>query len=174
MPRSFDMSADYEGSVEDLHRAFSAPEYWRDRMADTPVDIATLETMRVGGESGDDGTIEVVTVQTVCSHHLPGVVTQLHRGDISVRREEVWGPLTNGAATASISGRIVGAPVNLWGTAELAPIAESGGARQTYRLTVHVRAPIIGGKLERIIGGQLNQLVDWEHRFTTDWLTKNA
>jgi hypothetical protein len=174
MPRSFDMSAEYEGSVEDLHRAFSAPAYWRDRMAETPVDIATLETMRIGGESGDDGTIEVVTVATVCSHHLPGLVTQLHRGDLSVRREEVWGPLTSGAATASISGAIVGAPVNLWGTAELAPITKSGGARQIFRVTIQVRAPIIGGKLEKIIGSHLADLVTWEQRFTTEWIANNA
>lgn len=174
MPRSFDISAEYEGSVEDLHRAFSAPEYWRDRLADIPVDIATLETMRIGGESGDDGTIEVVTVQTVCSHHLPGLVTQLHRGDLSVRREEVWGPLTDGAATASISGGIVGAPVSLWGTAELATIAESGGSRQTFHITIQVRAPIIGGKVERIIGNQLSQLVTREQRFTAEWITNNA
>lgn len=174
MPRSFDIFAEYQGSVEDLHRAFSAPEYWRDRLADIPVDIATLETMRIGGESGDDGTIEVVTVQTVCSHHLPGLVTQLHRGDLSIRREEVWGPLTDGAVTASISGRVVGAPVTLWGTAELAPIAESGGSRQTFHITIQVRAPIIGGKVERIIGNQLSQLVTREQRFTAEWITNNA
>lgn len=174
MPRSFDVFADYEGSVEDLHRAFSAPEYWQDRMADTPVDIATLETMRVGGESGDDGTIEVVTMQTICRHHLPGLVTQLHGGDLSIRREEVWGPVTDGAATASISGAIVGAPVSLRGTAELAPIPESGGTRQTFRVTIHVRAPIIGGKIEKLMGNHLSELVAWEHRFTTDWLAKNA
>jgi hypothetical protein len=174
MPRSFDVSADYEGSVEELHRAFSAPEYWRDRMADTPVDIATLETMRIGGESGADGTVEVVTVQTVCRHHLPGLVTQLHGGDLSIRRAEVWGPITDGVATASISGAIVGAPVNLWGTAELAPIAESGGTRQTFHVTIHVRAPIIGRKIEKIMGNHLSELVSWEHRFTTDWITNNA
>ena len=86
--------------------------------------MATLESMRVGGESGNDGTIEVVTLQVMRSHNLPAMVTQLHRGDLCVRREETWGPVTDGTATACIAGSIVDAPVNVSGTAVLSPIAE--------------------------------------------------
>ncbi len=166
------MSADYGGSVEAVHRAFHEEEYWRARLAETPVDVATLESMRIGGESGDTGTIEVVTLQLVRSHNLPGLVTQLHRGDLCVRREEAWGPVNGGIATATIAGSIVDAPANLWGTAVLAPTGS--GSRMSLRLTVQVRVPIIGGKLERIIGTQLGQLVAIEQRFTTDWIMNNA
>lgn len=174
MPRSFDMSADYEGSVEEVHRAFYEADYWKARLAETPVDVATLESIRVGGDSGDDGTIEVVTLQMVRNHNLPGLVTQLHRGDLSVRREETWGPVKEGIATASIAGSIVDAPVNLWGTAVLSPIPESGGSRMTLQVTIQVRIPFIGGKLERLIGTQLSQLVTIEQRFTTLWITNNV
>jgi hypothetical protein len=174
MPRSFDMAADYPGSVEEIHRAFQEAEYWRARVADIPVDMATVESMRFGGESGGDGTIEVATLQMVRSHHLPGVVTQLHRGDLCIKREEIWGPITDGAATASISGSILDTPVNLWGTAELSPIAESGGARLTFHITVQVRAPIIGGKVEKMIGTQLGELVAREQSFTSEWIRNNA
>jgi hypothetical protein len=174
MPRSFDMAADYQGSVEEVYRAFQEPEYWRARLADTPVDVATVESMRVGGESGSDGTIEVVTVQTLRSHNLPAVVTQLHRGDMSIKREEIWAPVTDGAATASISGSILDTPVDLWGTALLSPIAESGGARQTFHITIQVRAPIIGGKIEKMLGAQLSELVTREQRFTSEWIANNA
>jgi hypothetical protein len=128
--------------------------------------------MRVGGQSGDDGTIEVITHQTVLSHNLPALVTQLHRGDLCVRREETWGPIRDGVATASIAGSIVGAPVNLWGTAMLQPVDEK--ARMTLQLTIQVRVPFIGGKLERIIGTELGQLVTIEQRFTTLWLTSGG
>jgi hypothetical protein len=174
MPRSFDMAADYQGSVEEVYRAFQDPEYWRARLADTPVDVATVESMRVGGESGSDGTIEVVTVQTVRSDKLPAVVTQLHRGDMSIKREEIWAPVTHGAATASISGSILDTPVDLWGTAVLSPIAESGGARQTFHITIQVRAPIIGGKVEKMLGAQLSELVTREQRFTSEWIANHA
>jgi hypothetical protein len=174
MPRSFDMSADYEGNVEQVHRAFTEAEYWRGRVADTPVDVATLESLQVGGESGNDGTIAVVTLQTVRSHNLPGLVTQLHRGDLCVRREEIWGPVTDGVATASISGSILGAPVKLWGTAVLSPITESGGARQTFQVTIQVRAPLVGGKVEKLIATHLADLVAREQSFTTKWITNSA
>ncbi|WP_142280300.1 DUF2505 family protein, partial [Mycobacterium paraense] len=54
MPHSFELSAEYEESVEEVHRAFQEEGYWRARLADIPVDEARLESMRVGGESGQD------------------------------------------------------------------------------------------------------------------------
>jgi hypothetical protein len=169
MPRSFDMSADYEGSVEEVHRAFSETDYWLARLADSGVDDAKLESMRVS-----DGTIEVVTLQVVRRHNLPGLITQLHRGDLCIRREEDWSPITDGTATAFIAGSIMNAPVNLSGTAVLSPNAGSGGARLECRVTVQVRIPIVGGKVEKFIGGELAGLVAAEQRFTTKWIADHA
>jgi|SRR5208283_4550005 len=174
MPRSFDLSADYDGSVEEVHRAFTDVTYWRARLAESGVDVAMLESIRVGGETGDDDTVEVVTLQVIRSHNLPGMVTQLHSGDLCIRREETWGPVTGGAAKGSVAGSIVDAPVNLAATAMLSPIAEMGGARLKFRATVQVRVPIIGGKLENIIGTRLAELVAAEQRFTTQWIAKMA
>ena len=170
MPRSFDLSADYDGSVDEVHRAFTDAEYWRARLAGSGVDVATLESMRVG----DEDTVEVVTLQVIRSDKLPGMVTQLHSGDLRIRREEAWGPVTGGAATASVVGSIVDAPVNLAGTATLEPVEGTGGSRLTFRATVQVRVPIIGGKLENIIGTRLAELVAAEQRFTTEWIAKTA
>ncbi|HEX4702159.1 MAG TPA: DUF2505 domain-containing protein [Pseudonocardiaceae bacterium] len=172
MPRSFDLSADYKDSVEEVHRAFRTEEYWRARLADIPVDDARLELLRVGGESGNDGTIDVITLQVVHSHHLPALVKQLHRGDLCVRREETWGPVTGGAATASIVGAIANTPVQVSGTADLSSAPE--GARLTFQITVAVRIPIIGGKVENLIGAHLADLVTREQRFTTEWIADNA
>lgn len=174
MPRSFDLSADYDGSVDEVHRAFTDANYWRARLAESGADVATLESMRVGGQSGDDDTVEVVTLQVIRSDKLPGMVTQLHSGDLRIRREETWGPVTDGAAAGSVMGSIVGAPVSLEGTAVLEPIGRTGGSRLTFRATVHVRVPIIGGKLENIIGARLAELIAAEQRFTTEWIAKTA
>ncbi|WP_068181523.1 DUF2505 domain-containing protein [Mycobacterium sp. UM_CSW] len=174
MPHSFELSAEYEESVEDVHRAFQEEGYWRARLADIPVDEARLESMRVGGESGRDGTVEVVTLQVVRSHNLHAVVKQLHRGDICIRRKETWGPLVDGTATGSIAVTILDTPANVSGTGELAPIAGTGGARLTSRITVQVRIPIIGGKVERLIGAQLDELVSREQRLTAEWIAQSA
>jgi hypothetical protein len=170
MPRSFDMSADYPGGVEEVHQTFYDMRYWEARLAQTPVDVARVETMLIGGETGTDGTIKVITTQTVLSQNLPALVTQLHRGDFCVRREEIWSPINDGVATASIAGSVVGAPVNVWGTAVLRPLVDSGGSQMTVNITVQVRVPFIGGKLERLIGSELGHLITIEQRFTTSWL----
>jgi hypothetical protein len=174
MPRSFDMSAEYQGNVEDVYRAFTEADYWRARLTDSAVDEAKLESILVGGESGNDGTIEVATLQVMRSANLPGLVTQLHRGDLCVRRVETWSPVTDGIATASLGGSIESAPVNLSGSAVLSPIAEWGGARVQFRVTVQVRIPIIGGKVENLLGAHLAAVVEAEQRFTATWLTNHA
>jgi hypothetical protein len=174
MPRSFDVSADYQGGVEEIHRAFTDADYWLARLEYSSVDESKLESMRIGGESGNDGTIDVVTMQIMHRHNLPGVVTQVHRGDLCVRREETWSPLIDGTTTASIRGSILGSPVSVVGTAVISPLAPSGGAKLDVQITVQVRIPLIGGKLENLIGAQLATLVAEEQRFTTMWLADRA
>ena len=168
------MSADYEGTVEQVNRAFSDEHYWLARLADSGADDATLESMRVGGPSGRDGSIDVVTTQVLRADRLPGIVTQFHRGDLVIRREEKWEPVAAGITHATILGSVQNAPVTLSGTALLAPIPESGGARLKLRATVEVRIPLVGGKIENFIGNQLMELLIAEQRFTTMWISENA
>jgi hypothetical protein len=167
MPRSFDMSTDYGATVEEVLRAFSEEQYWLARLADSGADDATLDSM----QSGDDGSIDVITTQVLRSDRLPGIITQFHRGDLCIRREERWDPVTGGKATAAVTGSILDAPATLSGTAVLAPVAESGGARLKLRATVEVGVPLVGGKLENFIGSQLVELLIAEQRFTTMWIT---
>ena len=166
------MSADYGGNVEQVHAAFSDRQYWLARLAGSGADDATLESIRLGGPDGLDGSVEVVTTQVIRADRLPGVVTQFHRGDLRIRREENWGPVSGGVANATIMGTIAGAPVALSGTAELAPIAAAGGARLKFWATVEVRIPLVGGKVENFIGRQLVELLIAEQRFTTFWIAQ--
>jgi hypothetical protein len=174
MPRSFDMSTDYGVTVEEVLRAFSEEQYWLARLADSGADDTTLDSMQIGGPSGDDGSIDVITTQVLRSDRLPGVVNQFHRGDLRIRREERWDPVTNGSATATITGSILDSPASLTGDAVLEPLAESGGARLKFRATVEVRVPLVGGKLENFIGSQLVELLIAEQRFTNMWIGDTA
>ncbi len=168
------MSADYRGSVEQVHAAFSDRQYWLARLADSGADDATLDSIWLGGPDGQDGSVEVVTTQVLRADRLPGAVTQFHRGDLRIRREENWGPVSGGTANATVMGTITGAPVALSGTAELAPISESGGSRLEFRATVEVRIPLVGGKVENFIGHQLVELLIAEQRFTTGWIDQQV
>src|SRR5690242_16411633 len=130
MPRSFDMAAEYGGSVEQVHRAFGDRAYWLERLADSGADTATLDSMTVDA----DGGVDVVTTQVLRRDRLPGVVTQFHPGDLAIVREEVWSPIGDGQATATVTGSIPGAPVSLTGTAVLAPTGS--GSRLAFTSTV--------------------------------------
>ena len=165
MPRSFDMAAEYGGSVEKVHRAFSDEQYWLARLADSGADDYSLDSMTV-----DANGIDVVTTQTLRVDRLPGVVTQFHRGDLSFVREETWSAIRDGQSTATIKGSIRGAPATLTGVALLA----AAKSRLELKATVEVRVPLVGGKIENFIGNQLVDLLIAEQRFTTVWITENA
>jgi len=170
MPRSFDMAAEYEATVEQVHRAFSDEQYWLVRLADSGADDATLDSMDIG----EDGSIDVVTTQTLRTDRLPAVVTQFHRGDLSFVRAEMWTQVHDGEAAAAITGSIIGAPATLTGTSALAPATSGSGSRLEFKATVEVKVPLVGGKIENLIGSQLVDLLIAEQRFTTVWITENA
>ena len=163
------MAAEYEGSVEQVHRAFGDEQYWLERLADSGADDYSLDSMTVNGEG-----IDVVTTQTLRADRLPGVVTQFHRGDLSFVREETWTPISDGQATATVKGAIRGAPATLNGTAVLAPAKSGAGSRLEFKASVEVKVPLVGGKIENFIGNQLVELLIAEQRFTTVWITENA
>ncbi|MCV7151442.1 DUF2505 domain-containing protein [Mycolicibacterium pyrenivorans] len=170
MPRSFDMAAEYGGTVEQVHRAFTDEEYWLVRLGDSGADHATLDEMA----PAPDGGIRIKTTQTLRASRLPAVVTQFHRGDLSFVREELWTPIVDGRATAVVTGKIPGAPANLTGDAVLTPVPSGAGSRMALTATVEVRVPLVGGKIENFIGGQLVDLLIAEQRFTTVWITENS
>jgi hypothetical protein len=168
MPRSFDLSANYLGTIEQVHSAFSDEQYWLSRLADSGADTATLDSMTIG----DDGTVTVATTQALRSDRLPAMVTQFHPRDLEIVRNEAWGPISDGVAHAEVTGTVPGAPVSLAGTALLEPTHT--GSRLKFTATVEVHVPLVGGKLESFIGGKLAELVAAEQRFTTVWITENA
>jgi hypothetical protein len=168
MPRSFDMSTDYAESVEAVLQAFSEEQYWLARLDDSGADDSTLDSMAVG-----DGVIDVITTQVLRADRMPAVVTQFHRGDLHIRREERWEPIVDGSTTAMVSGSILDSPASLTGTAVLEPL-DGGGARLKLRATVEVKIPLVGGKLENFIGSQLVELLIREQRFTTRWIGETA
>ena len=169
MPRSFDMATEYGASVEQVHQAFSDEQYWLSRLADSGADDYSLDSLTVDGNG-----IDVVTTQRLRADRLPAVVTQFHRGDLALVREENWSPIRDGQATATIALAITGAPATLSGSAVLAPAKDGESSRLDFKATVQVNVPLVGGKIENFIGSQLVDLLIAEQRFTTVWITENA
>ena len=167
MPRSFDIAAEYDGTVEQIHRAFADERYWRERLARSGADETTLDSLT----SNADGGVDVRTTLVMWAASLPGLVTQFHRGDLSFVRQELWSPVTDGRATAVVKGTIPGAPATLSGDAVLAP--KGAGARLAFKASVEVRIPLVGGKVESFVGSQLVDLLSAEQQFTTAWIKEN-
>jgi hypothetical protein len=164
MPRSFDMATDYDCSVEQVHSVFCDRKYWLARLADSGADEARLDSIDLGAEGG----VTVVTTQILRAAQLPALVTQFHRGDLAIQREERWTPVIDTRANAVITGSIAGAPVSVTGRGELTP--SESGARLSFHADVAVRVPLVGGKLENFICNQLIELLKAEQRFTTGWI----
>ena len=158
------MATDYDADVAAVHSALCDERYWLARLADSGADEARLDSIRVG----PDGSVDVVTTQVLRSAQLPALVTQFHRGDLAITREESWTAVVDGKAGAVITGSISGAPVTVTGNAELEP--SESGARLAFHAEVTVRVPLVGGKLEKFIGNQLLELRGAEQRFTTRWI----
>lgn len=168
MPRSFDMATEYGGTVEQVHRAFSDEQYWLARLDDSGADHATLDELVFDSA----GNLRVRTTQTLRADRLPAVVTQFHRGDLSLVREEIWTPILDRRASAVVRGSIPGAPASLTGEAVLK--AAGPGSQMALAATIEVRVPLLGGKIENFIGSQLADLLIHEQRFTTVWITENG
>ncbi len=164
------MATEYEGSVEQVHRAFREERYWLARLTESGADAYALDRLILG----DDDAIDIVTTQTLRADRLPGVVTQFHRGDLCFVREETWTPVTGGQTTATVKGSITGAPATLVGTAVLTTTRSGSGSRLDFSTTVEVNIPLVGGKIENFIGSQLVDLLIREQRFTTAWISENA
>ena len=164
------MATEYEGTVEQVHRAFREERYWMARLTESGADAYSLDRLILG----EDGGIDIVTTQKMLASRLPGVVQQFHRGDLAMIREEVWSPIRDGQATATIKLTIEGAPANLSGSAVLASANPGTGSRLDFNATVQVDIPLVGGKIENFIGSQLVQLLIQEQRFTTEWIAENA
>ena len=98
-------------------------------------------------------SVLLISIDTLRSDRLPGIVTQFHPRDLQIVRNERWSSVSAGVAHADVSGTVPGAPVSLVGTAVLAPT--DAGSRLKLTATVDVDIPLVGGKLEDFIGRML-------------------
>ena len=168
MPRSFDLAAAYGCSAAQVLTAFSDKQYWLTRLELSGCDETSLDVLN----TGDDGAIDVVTTQTVRLARLPAIVTQIHRADLTLVREENWTPLAGGQSSATIAAKMLGTPARVRASAALSESA--CGARGDVYVTVEVKIPLLGGKLEEQIGAQLVELLRLEQEFTDKWVSDHS
>jgi hypothetical protein len=166
MPRSFDVAVDSPASVEQVHAAFSAEEYWLARIA-TQSGNSTLESLVVD----DDHTVRVTTTQDLGRDLLPGIVTKFYRRDLKVRHTETWAP-SGDQLRGEISVAVSGAPGS--GSAAAAVAPTENGSVLTVNGTVEFKVPLVGGTVESFIAREFAQGVPDIQDFTARWVTEHA
>jgi Protein of unknown function (DUF2505) len=166
MPRSFDVAVDSPASVEQVHAAFSAEEYWLARIA-TQSGNSTLESLVVD----DDHTVRVTTTQDLGRDLLPGIVTKFYRRDLTVRHTETWAP-SGDQLRGEISVAVSGAPGS--GSAAAAVAPTENGSVLTVNGTVEFKVPLVGGTVESFIAREFAQGVPDIQDFTARWVTEHA
>lgn len=170
MPRSFDILTESSASVEEVHAAFSREDYWLARHAAFDA-ASTLDSLTVDA----DGTVTVRATQHLGRQLLPNMVAKLVPGDLKILHSERWRPVGDGRVRGQVS---VSAPGGLGsGRAEawLVPAGPAGkGSQLRFVVTVVVKIPLVGGRVENSIGANLAENIPVIQRFTTAWVAQHG
>ena len=167
MAHSFDGSTDSPASVEQIHAAMSREDYWLARIA-SDADTTSLDALDVDA----DGTVTVRVTQRLGRQLLPGAVTRVIRGDVTLASTETWTPeadrQVSGQIITSVSGGLGSCRAQSW----LTPAGS--GSLLRFQGVVQVKIPLVGGALEKSLGANLAQNVPGVMRFTSDWIAANT
>ena len=167
MPRSFDILTVSPASVEQVHAAFSREDYWAARLGAFG-NSGTLDSLIVDA----DGTVTVGLIQHLDRQLLPGLVAKLVPGDLKILRSETWRPVgdrrVRGQVSVSAPGGFGSGRAEAW----LTPVRN--GSQVRFAVTVEVKIPLVGGKLENSIGADLAENIPAFHRFTAEWIAEHA
>ena len=166
MPRPFDVSVSSPASVDQVHAALSAEDYWLARLA-TLAGSTTLESLTVD----DDQTVRVATRQDLGRDLLPGIVSKFYRRDIKVRHTETWKP-SGDQLRGEIVVAVTGAPGAGSAAALVAPTAN--GSLLTLNGTVEFKVPLVGGTVESFIAREFAQGIPDVQDFTARWVSEHA
>ncbi len=166
MPRPFDVSVSSPATVDQVHAAFSAEEYWLARL-ETMSGGTTLESLVVD----DARTVRVTITQDVGRDLLPGIVSKFYRHDIKVKSTETWMPSGDGLR-GEIAVAVTGAPGSGSADASVTPTAD--GSRLTLNGQVEFKVPLVGGTVESFIAREFANGIPAVQDFTARWVTENA
>jgi Protein of unknown function (DUF2505) len=115
---------------------------------------------------GDDAARRVTIDQGHGTDRLPGFARKIVGDRIHIVQSESWTAGGHGTITVTVPGK----PGEMTGTATL--VADDGGVTERVDMTVTVRLPLIGGKVEELIADMLRKALRAEHKVGGDWLAE--
>ncbi|GAA5143210.1 DUF2505 domain-containing protein [Nocardioides marinquilinus] len=115
---------------------------------------------------GADGAKQVRIDQWQPTQGVPGFAKKIVGDETNIVQEESWTSATHGDITVTIPGK----PGDMKGTAVL--VEDGAGVVETVELTVKVKIPVVGGKLEGLIADLLLKALKAENRVGRDYLSR--
>lgn len=151
-----------------VYAALVDPAYLRDRLAVLGGNNARLVDLSTSGDG-----VDLQLRHGVAASDLPPAVRTLLGGDLSVDRKETWRPTDDGGYTGTVRVTIPSMPGDLSGRQTLRDHPD-GGSEHVIDGEVKIPLPLVGGKIEQSVAEQISRLLDAEHRFTQEWLGRDA
>nr|WP_245604693.1 DUF2505 domain-containing protein [Mycobacterium genavense] len=139
---------------------------WRASRWGTPA-TTTLGSLNVD----PDGRLTVRVTQHVGRQLLPGPVAKFAPGELKLVHEETWKPNGDGHVLGQVN---VSTSPGVGGARAEARMEPSGdGTQLRFAIKVHVKIPLVGGKLEKTLGAGLSESIPAVQRFTTSWIAEH-
>ncbi|MFC4605209.1 DUF2505 domain-containing protein [Rhodococcus kronopolitis] len=167
MSRKIELTTTYSLPVEAVHRTLTDENFWLRRVEKGAEYGLTLDHLTAG-----EGTIDVGLAQSFDKDKMPSMIGKIIKGDLSIVRGEVWGPLADGRADGSFTAVTTGMPVTVNGTAVLAE--SDGGCTVTVTGEVDVDIKLIGGTIEGMVAEQILGILGRDQEVVEEWVAANA
>jgi len=110
--------------------------------------------------AGDAAAPKVTVDSTQAADKVPGFAKKFVGDEIRIVQEETW----RSAHAADVAITIPGKPGEVTGTTRLDAADGGAGTTQVVDLSVAVRIPLVGGKIEGLIGDMLTKALRVQER----------
>ncbi len=114
----------------------------------------------------DGDTKDVRIDQWMPTAGVPSFAKRIVGDETNIVQTEAWSSPTLGDITVTIPGK----PGDMTGTATL--VEDGAGTVETVELTIKVKIPVVGGKLEGLIGDLLLKALKAEHKVGRGYLSR--
>jgi hypothetical protein len=165
MPKRFELTAQLDHDVRDVHAALTDARYWQGRL-----EGSATATLQIDSPDGP-GSLRVTINERAEPADLPPVVRALARGPMIMERIDRWGPFDGNGATGEITGGTSGIPVTFRGQTRVLPHG-SGGTVLDVRGDVSVEIPVVGRQIATLAAKMLARIVERDRDALTAWLTR--
>ena len=149
-----------------VHEALTNADYWAYNVANLSTEPGEVHEI-----TSTDGGAEVVLYEIMPMELLPEAVRAMISQSLKIKRVYTIGALADGAAKASYTADVKGAPGDFKGDIGLS--GDDASTTLSYANEVNVTIPFMGPAIEPKVAEALSELVANEAALTEKWISEN-